>query len=101
MFPLLLHGGTAFQEAQLLWELQPQQSGSCSSLGDLGSVGCFWFFFPLKLFLKQILKCFHKYVTIISKCSCAVELGLLFKNGDCFLQVLLTGSRIKVTFAVV
>lgn len=35
------------------------------SLGDLGFVG--WVvFFPLELFLKQILKCFHKYVAIIS-----------------------------------
>lgn len=57
MFPLLLHGGTAFQEAQLLWELQPQQSGSCSSLGDLGSVGCFWFF-PLEAVLETNIKMF-------------------------------------------
>lgn len=69
------------------------------SLGDLGFVG--WVvFFPPGTVIETNIKMFPQ-ICCNNKCSCAVELGLLFKNVDCFLQVLSTGSKIKVTFAVV
>lgn len=90
MFLLSLHGSIVFKGLSFCGNSSHGKLVHGADWGIRGLLG----FVPLKAAVETSIK-------LIFKCSCAAELSHFFKNGDSFLQVSSTGSRNKITFAVV